>query len=136
MQLKREKIEDRKQSLTFIAVEEREEEANEKVEVISVHTDVIQELKEQMILVEEMKEVMKMAGLGREKDMVVKAMENKLTDNISKGARKDMELHQLKGILLWRWGRDEERMKFMNMLRDRLGRKRTEVRKEHKNQSG
>ena len=68
------------------------------------------------------------------RDMVVKAMENKLTDNISKGARNGRELHQLKGRRLWRLGRDEERRKFMNTLRDRLGRKRTEVRREHKNQ--
>ena len=68
----------------------------------------------------------------RERDMVVKAMENKVTDNILKGARKGRELHQLKGRLLWRLRMEEERRKFINTLRERLDKKRGEVRRDHK----
>ena len=38
------------------------------------------------------------------------------------------ELHQLKGRLMWRLRRDDERRKFINTLRERLDRKRGEVR--------
>ena len=69
--------------------------------------------------------------IEREREAVLRMMENKLTDNILKGARKGRELNQLKGRLLWRLRRDEERRKFLNTLRDRLTKKRKEVRREH-----
>jgi hypothetical protein len=47
----------------------------------------------------------------REREMVKKAMENKVTDNILKGARKGRELHQLKGRLMWRLRREEDKVK-------------------------
>ena len=65
--------------------------------------------------------------------LVARAMENKLEDNISKGARKGRELHQLKGRLFWRLGEQEKR-KFMNALRDKLGVSRKLIQKEHKDQ--
>ena len=70
----------------------------------------------------------------REREVVMKAMENKVTDNILKGARKGRELHQLKGRLMWRLRRDDERRKFLNTLRERLDRRREEVRRDHKKQ--
>ena len=70
----------------------------------------------------------------REREIVVKSMENKLSDNIAKGARKGRELCQLKRRLLWRLGRDDERRKFTNKLRERLDRRRQEVRRDHRNQ--
>ena len=70
----------------------------------------------------------------REREIVVKSMENKLSDNIAKGARKGRELCQLKRRLLWRLGRDDERRKFTNELRERLDRRRQEVRRDHRNQ--
>ena len=72
--------------------------------------------------------------LEREREIVVRAMENKVTDNILKGARRGRELHQLKGRLFWRLRRDEERRKFNNTLRERLERRRGEVQRDHKNQ--
>ena len=47
--------------------------------------------------------------IEREREIVMKANENKLTDNILEGARKGRELHQLKGRLMWRLRREEER---------------------------
>ena len=55
---------------------------------------------------------------------MVRAMENKINDNILKGAIKGRELHQLKGRLFWRLRRKEERRKFTNTLRERLERRR------------
>ena len=72
--------------------------------------------------------------IEREREVVMKAMENKLTDNILKGARKGRELHQLKGRLMWRLRRDEERRKFINTLRGRLDKKRGKVRRDHQRQ--
>ena len=72
--------------------------------------------------------------IEREREIVMKAMENKLSDNISKGARKGRELYQLKGRLMWRLGRDEERRKFNNTLRERLDIRRGEVRRDHQKQ--
>ena len=72
--------------------------------------------------------------VGREREAVQKMMENKLTDNILKGVRRGRELHQLKGRLLWRIRREDERRKFLNILRDRLAKRRKEVRRENQNQ--
>ena len=60
----------------------------------------------------------------REREIVVKSMENKLSDNIAKGARKGRELCQLKRRLLWRLGRDDERRKFTNKNNQKEGTKR------------
>ena len=70
----------------------------------------------------------------REREAVMKVMENKVTDNILKGARKGRELHQLKGRLMWKLRRDDERRKFLNTLREMLDRRREEVRRDHKRQ--
>ena len=67
-----------------------------------------------------------------EREAVMKVMENKVTDNILKGARKGRELHQLKGRLMWKLRRDDERRKFLNTLREMLDRRREEVRRDHK----
>ena len=72
--------------------------------------------------------------IEREREIVKKAMENKLTDNILKGARRGTELHQLKGRLMWRLRRGEERRKFNNTLRERLDKRRGEVRRDHQRQ--
>ena len=69
-----------------------------------------------------------------ERDIVMNSMQNKLSDNISKGVSKGRELHQLKVRLFWRMKRDDDRKKFTNTLNDRLCRKRQEVRRDHKNQ--
>ena len=58
----------------------------------------------------------------REREIVLKCMENKLSDNIANGARKGRELGHLKGRLMWRLGRDDARRKFTNKLRETLER--------------
>ena len=70
----------------------------------------------------------------RERDIVMNSMQNKLSDNISKGVRKGRELHQIKARLFWRMKREVDRKKFTNTLNDRLCRKRQEVRLDHNNQ--
>ena len=70
----------------------------------------------------------------RERELVTKAMENKLNDNILKGARKGRELHQMKGRLLWRLRRETDRRKFLNNMRERLDDLRQGLRRDHKNQ--
>ena len=70
----------------------------------------------------------------REREAVRNLMENKVTDNILKGVRKGRELQQLIGRLLWRLRREEERRKFLNILRDGVSRRRKEVKKENKAQ--
>ena len=70
----------------------------------------------------------------REREAVMKIMENKLNDNILKGARRGRELYQLKGRLFWRMGRERDRRKFNNTLRERLGRMRKVVQKSHREQ--
>ena len=70
----------------------------------------------------------------REREIVLKCMENKLNDNIAKGARKGRELGQLKGRLMWRLGRDENRRRFNNRVREAIERSRRLIRKDHQKQ--
>ena len=68
----------------------------------------------------------------RERDIILNSMNNKLSDNISKGIRKGRELAQLKTRLFWRMKRDEDRRKFNHTLNDRVFGKREEVRRDHR----
>ena len=49
--------------------------------------------------------------IEKEREAITATMENKLTDNILKGARKGRELYQLKGRLFWILKREDERRK-------------------------
>ena len=71
--------------------------------------------------------------MTRERELVARAMQNKLDDNISKGARKGRELHQLKVRIFWRLSETEKR-KFMNSMRDKVGLSRRLIQKEHRDQ--
>ena len=70
----------------------------------------------------------------REREMVLKAMENKLADSLAEGVKKRQELIKLKQRLWWRLKKEEERRKMNNRIRDEVGRLRLDIRKDHKNQ--
>ena len=70
----------------------------------------------------------------REREIVAGAMMNKLRDNISKGATVNKEFLNLKGRLLWRIRREEEKKKFLHSMRDKVARKRQEVKRQHAHQ--
>ena len=73
--------------------------------------------------------------IDRERDMVGKAMTNKLTDSLAEGVRKKMEFNSLKQRLWWRLGKkEEEKRKMSNRMRDLVGKKRKEIQKDHKKQ--
>ena len=56
--------------------------------------------------------------LEREREMVGKAMENKLTDSLAEGVRKKLEFNGLKDRLWWRLGKkEEEKRKLLNKMR-------------------
>ena len=75
--------------------------------------------------------------IDRERDMVGKAMTNKLTDSLAEGVRKRTEFNNLKQRLWWRLGKkEEEKGKWSNKMRDMVGRKRKEIQKDHKKQLG
>jgi hypothetical protein len=73
--------------------------------------------------------------IDRERDMVGKAMTNKLTDSLAEGVRKRTEFNNLKQRLWWRLGKkEEEKRKWNSKMRDMVGRKRKEIQKDHKKQ--
>ena len=73
--------------------------------------------------------------LEREREMVGKAMENKLTDSLAEGVRKRKEFNILKERLWWRLGKkEEEKRRVSNRIRDEVGRQRREIKRDHKKQ--
>ena len=61
--------------------------------------------------------------LEREREMVGKAMENKLIDSLAEGVEKKKEYNNLKERLWWRLGKkEEEKRKVSNRIRDEVGR--------------
>ena len=71
----------------------------------------------------------------RERDLVGKAMANKLTDSLAECVRKRQEFNVLKQRLWWRLGkRDEEKKRLSNKVRDEVGRQRREIKRDHKKQ--
>ena len=72
--------------------------------------------------------------LLREREMVDNAMKNKLTDSLVEAVEKKMELMNLKKRLWWRIGKESEKRKFSNRLRDTVNLQRKKVKKEHKDQ--
>ena len=66
--------------------------------------------------------------------MVNSAMENKLTDSLSEEVKKKSELINLKRRLWWRIGKESQKRKFTNKLRDKVNSERKLVKKEHKEQ--
>ena len=74
--------------------------------------------------------------LEREREMVGKAMENKLTDSLAEGVRKKQEFNILKDRLWWRLGskKEEEKRRLMNRVRDEVGRQRRLIKKDHQKQ--
>ena len=72
---------------------------------------------------------------GREREVVGKSMENKLTDSLAEGVKKRQEFTNLKQRLWWRLtNKEEERRRIMNKIRDEVGRQRKKIKKDHKNQ--
>ena len=69
--------------------------------------------------------------LLREREMVQKAMENKLTDSLGEAVEKKNELNNLKKRLWWRMKTEAEKRKFTNKLRDMVNAERRLVKKEH-----
>ena len=69
--------------------------------------------------------------LLREREMVQKAMENKLTDSLGEAVEKKNELNILKKRLWWRMKTEAEKRKFTNKLRDMVNAERRLVKKEH-----
>ena len=67
----------------------------------------------------------------REREIVVKAIVNKLNDNISKGGNVSNKLTSTKSRLLWRLKSDDQRRKFENNLRERIQKLRKELKKDH-----
>ena len=63
----------------------------------------------------------------REREMVLKAMENKLADSLAEGVKKRQELIKLKQRLWWRLKKEEERRKMNNRIRDEVGRLRIDI---------
>ena len=72
--------------------------------------------------------------LVREREIVAGAMMNKLRDNISKGTTIKKEFLNLKGRLLWRIKREDGKRKFLNNMRDKVARKRQELKRQHAHQ--
>ena len=73
--------------------------------------------------------------IDRERDMVGKAMTNKLTDSLAEGVRKKTEFNNLKQKLWWRLGKKEdEKRKLTNRMREVVGMKRKEIQRDHKKQ--
>ena len=70
----------------------------------------------------------------REREMVGKAMKNKLADSLAEGVRKRQEFIKIKQTLWWRLRKEEEQRKMSNRLRDEVVMQREDIKKDHKNQ--